>query len=154
LALNAAIEAARAGEHGRGFAVVADEVRKLAERTQHSLVEINVAINVIVQGILDTEMQMNHNIKSMNNLVDNSNEVDKKIDVAISEINQTAEMAKKSELISQNLASSTQDIIDNMNTLDDISTQNTKSIEAIDEKALILQKDTRELNEHLSLFKV
>lgn len=99
-------------------------------------------------------MQMNHNIKSMNNLVDNSNEVDKKIDVAISEINQTAEMAKKSELISQNLASSTQDIIDNMNTLDDISTQNTKSIEAIDEKALILQKDTRELNEHLSLFKV
>jgi methyl-accepting chemotaxis protein len=99
-------------------------------------------------------MQMNHNIKSMNNLVDNSNEVDKKIDVAISEINQTAEMAKKSELISQNLASSTQDIIDNINTLDDISTQNTKSIEAIDEKALILQKDTRELNEHLSLFKV
>lgn len=90
----------------------------------------------------------------MNNLVDNSNEVDKKIDVAISEINQTAEMAKKSELISQNLASSTQDIIDNINTLDDISTQNTKSIEAIDEKALILQKDTRELNEHLSLFKV
>ncbi len=78
MALNAAIEAARAGEHGRGFAVVADEVRKLAERTQHSLVEINVAINVIVQGILDTEMQMNHNIKSMNNLVDNSNEVDKK----------------------------------------------------------------------------
>ncbi|SMP89394.1 Methyl-accepting chemotaxis protein (MCP) signalling domain-containing protein [Epsilonproteobacteria bacterium SCGC AD-311-C15] len=154
MALNAAIEAARAGEHGRGFAVVADEVRKLAERTQHSLVEINVAINVIVQGILDTEMQMNHNIKSMNNLVDNSNEVDKKIDVAISEINQTAEMAKKSELISQNLASSTQDIIDNINTLDDISTQNTKSIEAIDEKALILQKDTRELNEHLSLFKV
>lgn len=53
LALNAAIEAARAGDHGRGFAVVADEVRQLAERTSKSLSEIEVNVNILVQGVND-----------------------------------------------------------------------------------------------------
>jgi methyl-accepting chemotaxis protein len=53
LALNAAIEAARAGEHGRGFAVVAESVRDLAEKTQKSLAEINLSVNVVVESISD-----------------------------------------------------------------------------------------------------
>ena len=76
LALNAAIEAARAGEHGRGFAVVADEVRKLAERTGKSLNEIEVNVNVLVQGIND----MSESITQVSvNVANHTNEISKNV---------------------------------------------------------------------------
>ena len=92
LALNAAIEAARAGEHGRGFAVVADEVRKLAERTQKSLGEINITINVIVQNVADASEQMNQNYQFVEQLVISSSKVQDDI-VATSSIMESASQA-------------------------------------------------------------
>jgi methyl-accepting chemotaxis protein len=64
LALNAAIEAARAGEHGRGFAVVADEVRKLAEKTTHSLTEIDSSIGLVVSNVHQITQQMKQNTRN------------------------------------------------------------------------------------------
>jgi methyl-accepting chemotaxis protein len=58
LALNAAIEAARAGEQGRGFAVVADEVRSLANRTQHSIIEIQSTITKLQKASADAVESM------------------------------------------------------------------------------------------------
>ena len=82
LALNAAIEAARAGEHGRGFAVVADEVRNLAEKTQKSLNEIYSAINIIVQGVMETQKDIEENSQAFQ-------EAFKETDSLIEETNKT-----------------------------------------------------------------
>lgn len=49
LALNAAIESARAGEYGKGFAVVADEVRKLAEQSASITVDITEVTDNLFQ---------------------------------------------------------------------------------------------------------
>lgn len=77
LALNAAIEAARAGEHGRGFAVVADEVRQLAERTQKSLSEINVSINVLRQSIIEIGGSINEQSSSLSQINSSVSQIDK-----------------------------------------------------------------------------
>ena len=82
LALNAAIEAARAGEHGRGFAVVADEVRNLAEKTQKSLNEIYSAINIIVQGVMEAQKDIEENSEAFQ-------EAFKETDSLIEETNKT-----------------------------------------------------------------
>jgi len=80
LALNAAIEAARAGEHGRGFAVVADNIRELADKTNHSLSQIQATVGIIVGGIVDSSAKMSTNAKEMNMLTADVEAIEKKTD--------------------------------------------------------------------------
>lgn len=100
LALNAAIEAARAGEHGRGFAVVADEVRKLAERTQKSLSEISVNINVLTQSIHDIEERVSDQINKIKRATASISEVDVLTKSDVQCVHDVDAMTQKVELLS------------------------------------------------------
>ena len=153
LALNAAIEAARAGEHGRGFAVVADEVRKLAERTQKSLTEITGTINLVMQSINDASAQMQSNTKEVTAASQKADEVNGQIESVTSALQEAANASQESARSSNEIAKEMQGVIQNMNNITNISTENARSVEEIAGAAEHLSKLTEELNHTLELFK-
>ena len=153
LALNAAIEAARAGEHGRGFAVVADEVRNLAERTQNSLTEINTTINIIVQAINDSSGQMENNAKQIENLTKVAAQVEDTINVMGEAMSGAIRISERAAEDFINTSKSIQDIMSDIQNINALSTQNTRSVEEIASAAEHLNKMTDALNNKLGQFR-
>ena len=154
LALNAAIEAARAGEHGRGFAVVADEVRKLAERTQRSLSEINATIGVIVQSILDFSNMMNNNSQDIQNLSVVAAELEEKINDTVSIVDKAVQVSDKTAKDFVNTGENIQKIVSRVESINEISTTNARSVEEIASASDHLRNLTETLNKQLEQFKV
>ncbi len=154
LALNAAIEAARAGEHGRGFAVVADEVRKLAERTQKSLSEIDVTINVIVQNVASASEQMNANYQFVEKLVTSSSKVQDDI-LATGDIMENASKTSlESSKITLSLTDDTQKVIAKIDTILEFSQDNNRSADTLYDASQKLSKQADIINSKLGEFEV
>lgn len=153
LALNAAIEAARAGEHGRGFAVVADEVRKLAERTQKSLSEINATISVIVQSISDVSTQMNANSQEVQALAQISNDVEVKINDSVNIVNVAVKASDKTVNDFEKTGKDIEFIVNQITQINQISSQNARSVEEIAAAAEHLNSLTDALHVKLQEFR-
>ena len=153
LALNAAIEAARAGEHGRGFAVVADEVRKLAERTQKSLSEINATISVIVQSVQDTSEQISDNASKIEELSSNAQTVEVEIDNSVNAMQSS--VGKVEKTVEGYVANSktVDHMISQVDKINEISSQNAKSVEGIAKASENLSEMTSQLNALLNEYR-
>ena len=154
LALNAAIEAARAGEHGRGFAVVADEVRKLAERTQRSLTEIYSTVNVMVESIANISVEMDKNVKFIEGLASNSEEVENGVKIVSDTMEITSDAAKGSVEVSTNVSNKTQEIISNIVTISTLSSDNKQSINLIVSDIKEASSLSNKLRDELNKFKI
>jgi len=152
LALNAAIEAARAGEHGRGFAVVADEVRKLAEKTQKSLGEIDVTINVVLQAIGDSSTMMVENSKEMNRIADNANSIQSDTMETKGKMDSTTDKSKESAKFATMIAHKTKTLVKDMHDVTELAEANDKAVVDILRIASDISALANDLSDKLNKF--
>ena len=154
LALNAAIEAARAGEHGRGFAVVADEVRKLAERTQKSLTEIDAAVSVIVQGVVQAQEEINTMADNAELVTETTDRVVQETDKTMQWIQETIELSQRAVKETQLIDASLSELVEKNDGLSQEAKTTESMAKTLESIAKELQSVTKTLHAEMDKFKV
>lgn len=133
LALNAAVEAARAGEHGKGFGVVASEVRRLAERSK-----------IAAGDIFDL----------MNKGLTISQEAGSKLQSLVPRINSSVDLTEEISHATIEQKTGIDQINSSMGEINEINMINANSSNDLAKFAMQLQKQTEELKDTVSFFKL
>lgn len=145
LALNATIEAARAGEAGRGFAVVASEVKTLATETQKATEDITKQIEN-VQNETKVSVQ---SIQDIGEVVSKVTEISQGIAAAVEEQEVAVQEIARG---AQYASNSTQEVAENIKTVDQVSAETGKTSSDVLNSAGDLNKKMTHLKSQLADF--
>jgi methyl-accepting chemotaxis protein len=144
LSLNAAVEAASAGEAGKGFSVVAQEVRNLASRSADAANGIKLLVanatskanegKSIASDMIEGYTELNSNIKSTLDLINDVETASKEQTLGINQINDAVASLDKQTQNNASIAAKTHDVAVSTDTIAKlvVSNANEKNFEGKD----------------------